>query len=734
MTTENSTPRRGKKRSASNSPVYMEGVTTNNFNHLTTSDMSNDQDFLVSNEINSQTVGLISFLATKRLINLSFSTLYQRSLKISWSSLLTRERRNLKSNVHSVEKCFMLNRLISECTKDPCKFAQLTGELYEEIKKRMTTASFSTWSGEDFYNQVLLWRRLQCQRRLFNMHYGEVTRLESLLTLYQFVNKLCGQYLNSYRVNPTEENQNHLKKLLHYSFIIVTQPSIPECVAATKYEKTNDKYVAKLYSRVICLLDPELIATHFYLDDINVTLFPFDRKIDGFGESQPTLKWCQREVTDANDQKITFLYAELDSIMLQKLDIRNTRPLYSAKLCQIQFHSRIRTKTYNIEQNLTYLSEPFGLCSHAQYYPEYVAKAILYQVAQQVQPKESSIPSALITGYVARYYGKISGVAMKQHTYEYIEHVLRLAYEGRKDGQLAAPFSIYEDVLAQIISQMEVFIDHPFLSMMYHDGLFLGICNSAVDQCLRGTGEEPHILLRLNTLATHQPVQHASVRFIVHNGQLIRATFHGKAFVDEMCRMISEANLEKAKQIRVFSYENNRTFHDFITYFDNELFRLDTAAAPLKDAYQPFIPILWNTMRTNGDPKEEQSVCHTLQLEPQPVDMSHSKVSAMEIDISHPLVTNHQFLQTTEKMVARTDTVICRVVDKFIDLLMKSTKSSAAEASMHLLSLTETNQKELLAKILSECLQLHKCSEASTQTSTPSSNSNSSPCSTSSDN
>ena len=53
------------------------------------------------------------------------------------------------------------------------------------------------------------------------------------------------------------------------SFIIVAQPSIPECVAATKYEKTSDKYVAKLYSRIICLLDPELIARHFYLDDIS---------------------------------------------------------------------------------------------------------------------------------------------------------------------------------------------------------------------------------------------------------------------------------------------------------------------------------------------------------------------------------------------------------------------------------------------------------------------------------
>ena len=33
-----------------------------------------------------------------------------------------------------------------------------------------------------------------------------------------------------------------------------------------------------------------------------------------------------------------------------------------------------------------------------------------------------------------------------------------------------------------------------------------------------------------------------------------------------------------------------------IDYIDKELYRLNTAASPIKDAYQPLIPILWNTM------------------------------------------------------------------------------------------------------------------------------------------
>ncbi len=50
-------------------------------------------------------------------------------------------------------------------------------------------------------------------------------------------------------------------------------------------------------------------------------------------------------------------------------------------------------------------------------------------------------------------------------------------------------------------------------------------------------------------------------------GQLIKATFHTKAFVDEMCRMICESNSEKAKTCRILSDIPDRSFHDFSLYF-----------------------------------------------------------------------------------------------------------------------------------------------------------------------
>ena len=55
---------------------------------------------------------------------------------------------------------------------------------------------------------------------------------------------------------------------MHSVFIIVAQPSIPECVAATKYEKMGNTYSAKLSTRIICLLDPDTVGKYFTLFNV----------------------------------------------------------------------------------------------------------------------------------------------------------------------------------------------------------------------------------------------------------------------------------------------------------------------------------------------------------------------------------------------------------------------------------------------------------------------------------
>jgi hypothetical protein len=61
---------------------------------------------------------------------------------------------------------------------------------------------------------------------------------------------------------------------------------------------------------------------------------------------------------------------------------------------------------------------------------------------------------------------------------------------------------------------------HPVLSLMYHDSLFLGICNSIdVDSMLYGTREQPHMLLRFNTCTNHQWNRNPTVQFIIHDSK-----------------------------------------------------------------------------------------------------------------------------------------------------------------------------------------------------------------------
>ncbi len=56
--------------------------------------------------------------------------------------------------------------------------------------------------------------------------------------------------------------------------------------------------------------------------------------------------------------------------------------------------------------------------------------------------------------------------------------------------------------------------------ILFFGRLFLGICNSIeVDRMLHGTQEQPHMLLRFNTLTNHQWNANVIVQFIIHDGR-----------------------------------------------------------------------------------------------------------------------------------------------------------------------------------------------------------------------
>ncbi|CAF4018327.1 unnamed protein product [Rotaria magnacalcarata] len=646
MTTEKKNIKQASKRSALHSPIDTEQI--NNYVVKNAVDWSDDYEFLSPNEIFMNSIGLLFNLTSKRLIQTPFINLYKRSLKIKWMNLLIRERCNLKSNVNSVEKCFILNRLITECKKDPFQFARQTGELYEEIKMRISAkVPPAPWAFEDIINQVELWRTVQSQRRLYYISHSEAKQPHSLLTLQCIITQMYSHLLRCYQSNPNNENYNCLQKLLANCFIIIIQPSIPECVAATKYDKSENKYLAKLHSRVLCLLDPSTVDDSLQLFDVGVTLFPFVRNADLCGERQEELKWHKRQILDTENIQRSFLYVELQAIELTQTDRTNSKPLYNSKMFQIEFEINIRINVLNIVETVRLNSQNFGICSHAQYYPDYVAQVLLYEVTQTLE----------------------SGI------------------------------------VAKLISQMETFTDYPFLAMMYHDGLFLSICDKALDQQLHGTRQQPHILIRFNSLAEHQSVQSASIKFIVHNGQLTRAVFHSKAFIDEMCEMICKANSCENINTNFQLEVTNRKFHEF----NNELYRLSSSVSQVNGAYQPLIPVLWDMMRISAgeQPKQNEEQLEnsfSFDIIPTPVDVSQS--SNCSTDFIPNEVADFLMNTSTENIPSASNNI------------------TRVNSLLFTMPTGETQQrKEILMHLLHDYFQSKTYAEAATQTLTFDSNS-----------
>lgn len=140
----------------------------------------------------------------------------------------------------------------------------------------------------------------------------------------------------------------------------MNQPSVPECVAAAKYEKNGNTYTAKLNSRVLCLLNPTVIEQSLIKSNIGklinvlfinklclifnvgITLLPCDPNVDFKGEEQESLSWQKRHIIDPEHRIQSFLFAELQSIELKKMGQSNLRPLYSSKLCKINFEIEIK--------------------------------------------------------------------------------------------------------------------------------------------------------------------------------------------------------------------------------------------------------------------------------------------------------------------------------------------------------------------------------------------------------
>ncbi|CAF1545047.1 unnamed protein product [Rotaria magnacalcarata] len=580
-----------------------DAITKININQLY--DLVDDHNFIAANEICSGAIGLFSVLFNRNIIDASFSKLYQQSLQCGWEYIFTQERQKLKPNDISVLKSLVLNRLLNEYSKDSNLFVQKTKYLYDEIHSRMAR-NFPAWTPEDFSDEVGRWQDIQCRRRLFYFDHQELSPLCGLLMLQKAATNWCHCLIKHCQQNRSfweTEGPKRFRDHFQRSFIIVAQPTGPENVPVTQYIKTASGHTARLHARIICLLDPDILKDYLELSAIDVMLYPLNREANGKTEKEPSITWEIRQVMSAEGIPVSVYYAEMNTLDLGNFDCVYKRLSFNSTLCQLEFRIKIKVKNPAFEDTIILNSQPFGICSHGQYFPKFIAQLFTYEMDRILKNNDQLRNPEIIAEFLCRYYKRMVRVEPMDSTKRFFREIFsKILEDSKKSSNINALDNLNEEILTKVISQIHFIILNPVLSLMYNDGLFLGICDSTdVDKMLNGTQQEPHLLLRFNNVLSHHWNANPTVNCIIHDGFLRKASFDMKTFANELCRFICESVNTTTKKAIVFSAESPHYFADFRLYFHNELNRLNKMSSLISDTYDPLLPVLWMTLRQNDD-------------------------------------------------------------------------------------------------------------------------------------
>ncbi|CAM4883329.1 unnamed protein product [Rotaria socialis] len=523
---------------------------------------------------------VLRLLLSGRVINGSFSELFQRSREIGWMEVFVEERQKLKLQEKLKSRRIMLNRLIDECLQDTGGFEKKVQALNEEISSHVfaklpTQKQFGIYfpTTNHVYEYIEEWKQRQCQRRLF---YRECNTLPTLLILQ------------------------------HHSFIIVAQPSGTDCVAATKYEKVGQDFLAKIKTRIICLLDLKKIRSCLQYSHIDVVLYPTGGDIGLERDIQAPIQWKSRTIITSDKEEQTFFYAELaenDSIKLTRKDSRQ-KPLYNSKLCQLEFRITLNLVGHDVESLLILNSQSFGLCSHPKYYPKHLAKVVIEEVNQWQRHVNLDTHITTLIGYISQLYQRITGVEAKRHTLKVIEEELLEVFNSHStvsrsstEPQVIYPWGIYQDILERLIAQIKFIGTNPFLAMMYHDSLFYGICNDKVDaKIANGTAQAPQIIMRFEQFKTQDAQKHPKIIFAVKAGILLRARTSHETLIDDICRCIDKAGKNEQNQSQIFTEEELIPFRQFRRYYDKDLNRDNLIQIDEQTIFHPLSTILQHAM------------------------------------------------------------------------------------------------------------------------------------------
>ncbi|CAF5042405.1 unnamed protein product, partial [Rotaria sp. Silwood1] len=152
-------------------------------------------NFLLPNEYSNKTLGLLAFLLRKSVGEINFSDImnevekrYQQGQSIDYITLLDDKRKNLLEIEASIEKCLMINRLISYIQENESQFISLISDIRQDMRMKLIDNQINQniEYPKDFRQReqdILKRRHTQEIRRLFYFHPEDKKQSPSLIHL-----------------------------------------------------------------------------------------------------------------------------------------------------------------------------------------------------------------------------------------------------------------------------------------------------------------------------------------------------------------------------------------------------------------------------------------------------------------------------------------------------------------------------------------------------------------------
>ncbi|CAF0805019.1 unnamed protein product [Rotaria sordida] len=628
-------------------------------------------NFLSPNEYSNKTLGLLAFLIRKSVGEINFSDIMdevdkryqQQGQSTDYITLLDDRRKNLLEIEASIEKCLMINRLISYIKENESQFISLISDIRNDMRMKIIDNQINQniEYPKDFREReqdFIKRKSAQEARRLFYFNHDETRQPPSLIHLanrHVFFYKLIINLIKNDSASITTEHLNYIvdckmrydpqfrntgieeleRIFLTYSFMIITHPHSGVNPVLIYERKGSGQCTAKVSIIIISLLY-DFMQTHpklIELIDIEPSLC---QSSSLYKLESSTISWktCQLQI-NPNDKPQLIQYAELTLLNIQSSTKTSTRihlgeDLYTLKFL-IKFRLNLNEYHFSKCYQIALESLPFAIVSHNNYIPQMLSRIILSDI--QRLSKNSLINIQTITSYILRYFCHRTGVPPDQYLKMYLEKELNKAKNERKNCQIME--DIFMDFLVPFVNQVEFMAKHPIIAMFYADGLCLGICDSerAAEIMRKSTDiNSPIVGIRFNSIKVdYKPMAASSsttttttsktvklpscaIRVDIYNNhtkQLQNRTFDSSILAIDIRKFVTTAHTQNGSYIRVLSNLNDlenatnyKSFKDFDKYYHERLSKI----FQINECYKPITNILDNIEDEDNDHDNHQAI------------------------------------------------------------------------------------------------------------------------------